>query len=85
MTSYSWVEFAERFEAPYCCHLQVPGNATGAMTKKQQFYCPRYLHFIVNNNIHVRLEVFTAVTMQNGVFWDVMPRGSCKNRRFGGT
>jgi hypothetical protein len=23
--------------------------------------------------------------MQNGVFWDVTPCGSCKNRRFGGT
>jgi hypothetical protein len=34
---------------------------------------------------HVRVEVFTAVTMKNGVFWDVMPCGSCKNRRFGGT
>jgi hypothetical protein len=22
--------------------------------------------------------------MKNGVFWDVRPRGSCKNRRFGG-
>jgi hypothetical protein len=33
----------------------------------------------------VRLEVFTAVTMKNGVFWDVTPCGSCKNRRFGGT
>jgi hypothetical protein len=28
----------------------------------------------------VRLEVFTAVTMKNGVFWDVTPCGSCKNR-----
>jgi hypothetical protein len=27
----------------------------------------------------VRLEVFTAVTMKNGVFWDVTPHGSCKN------
>jgi hypothetical protein len=35
--------------------------------------------------IVVRSEVFTAVTMKNGVFWDVMPCGSCKNRRFGGT
>jgi hypothetical protein len=26
-----------------------------------------------------------AVTMKNGVFWDVTPCGSCKNRRFGGT
>jgi hypothetical protein len=33
----------------------------------------------------VRFEVFTAVTMKNGVFWDVTPFGSCKNRRFGGT
>jgi hypothetical protein len=31
-----------------------------------------------------RFEVFTAVTMKNTVFWDVMPCGSCKNRRFGG-
>jgi hypothetical protein len=34
---------------------------------------------------NVRFEVFTAVTMKNGVFWDVTPCGSCKNRRFGGT
>jgi hypothetical protein len=25
-----------------------------------------------------------AVAMMNGVFWDVTPCGSCKNRRFGG-
>jgi hypothetical protein len=34
---------------------------------------------------NVRSEVFTAVTMKNGVFWDVTPCGSCKNRRFEGT
>jgi hypothetical protein len=33
----------------------------------------------------VRFEVFTAVTMKNGVFWDVTPCSSCKNRRFRGT
>jgi hypothetical protein len=33
----------------------------------------------------VTFEVFTAVTMKTGVFWDVTPCGSCKNRRFGGT
>jgi hypothetical protein len=38
-----------------------------------------------NMNEFVRFEVFTAVTMKNGVFWDVTPCGSCKNRRFGGT
>jgi hypothetical protein len=30
---------------------------------------------------HVRFEVFTAVTMKNGIFWVVMPCGYCKNRR----
>jgi hypothetical protein len=33
----------------------------------------------------VRFEVFTAVTVKNGVFWDVTPSGSRKNRRFRGT
>jgi hypothetical protein len=33
----------------------------------------------------VRFEVFTTVTMKNGVFCDVMPCGSCKNLSFGGT
>jgi hypothetical protein len=33
----------------------------------------------------VRFEVFTAVTMKNGVFRDVTPCDSCKNRRYGGT
>jgi hypothetical protein len=37
------------------------------------------------NALYVRFEVSTAVTMKNGVFWDVTPCGSCKNRRFGGT
>jgi hypothetical protein len=27
--------------------------------------------------IYVRFEVFMAVTMKNGVFWDVTPFGSC--------
>jgi hypothetical protein len=35
--------------------------------------------------ILVRFEVFTAVTMKNGVFWHVTPCGSCKHRRFAGT
>jgi hypothetical protein len=28
---------------------------------------------------YVRFEVFTAMTMKNGVFWDVTPCSSCKN------
>jgi hypothetical protein len=37
------------------------------------------------DHFFVRFEVSMVVTMKNGVFWDVMPCGSCKNRRFGGT
>jgi hypothetical protein len=37
-----------------------------------------YLILIANKNK-------TTKRMKNGVFWDVMPCGSCKNRRFGGT
>jgi hypothetical protein len=33
----------------------------------------------------IRFEVFTAVTMKNVVFWDIMLCGCCKNQRFGGT
>jgi hypothetical protein len=35
-----------------------------------------------NSVLIVKFEVFTAVTMKNGVFWVVTPCGSCKNRRF---
>jgi hypothetical protein len=38
-----------------------------------------------NHVVIVRFEVFMAVTIKNGVFWDVMPCGSGKNRHFGGT
>jgi hypothetical protein len=33
----------------------------------------------------VRSEIFTAVTMDNAIFWDVMKCVSRRNRRFGGT
>jgi hypothetical protein len=31
-----------------------------------------------------KIEVFTALTMKNGDFWDVTPCGSCKNLSFRG-
>jgi hypothetical protein len=34
------------------------------------------------NFSYVGYEVFTAVTMKNGVLWDVTPCGCCENRRF---
>jgi hypothetical protein len=38
-----------------------------------------------DSEVIVRFEVFTAVTLKNGIFWDVMTYGSCKNRCFEGT
>jgi hypothetical protein len=32
----------------------------------------------------VRREILYNILIENGVFWDVTPCGSCKNRRFGG-
>jgi hypothetical protein len=39
----------------------------------------------INYNDFVRFEGFTAVTMKNGVFWDVAPCDFYQNRRVGGT
>jgi hypothetical protein len=44
-----------------------------------------YVLVPINYLKYVRFEFFTAVTMTNGVFWNVTPFGSCKNRHFGGT
>jgi hypothetical protein len=64
-----------------CSNVHVVQKANTSRTttrcKKRQILPPKLYS--------VRLEVFTAVTMKNGVFWDVTPFGSCKNRRFRGT
>jgi hypothetical protein len=36
-----------------------------------------WCHDVIINKKYVRFEVFTAVTMKNGIFWDVMLCGSC--------
>jgi hypothetical protein len=38
-----------------------------------------------NNIMHVDGLQQKLESMKNGVFWDVTPCGSCKNRSFGGT
>jgi hypothetical protein len=35
----------------------------------------------LNKNEHVRFEVFTAVTMTNGVFWDFTPSLGISSQR----
>jgi hypothetical protein len=57
-------------------------------THYYQPHVPEEMYVVVvhaNKSNFVRFEVSTAVTMKNGVFWDVTPCGSCKNRCFGGT
>jgi hypothetical protein len=44
-----------------------------------------YEHLCPLSLLYIRFDVFTAVTMKNGVVWDVTPCGSYKNRCFGGT
>jgi hypothetical protein len=54
--------------------------------KKLAIHSPeKSVYYHRTTQCYVRFEVFTAVTMKNGVFWDVTPCGSCKKRRFGGT
>jgi hypothetical protein len=57
-------------------YVQEDSNFLGIQTAHHMLNLTRFC---------VRLEVFTAVAMKNGIFWDVTPCGSCKNRRFGGT
>jgi hypothetical protein len=68
-------------------------SATGCTTHGSSALYKEYLSEITSSisfgNVHsykyVRFEVFTTVTMNNGVFCDVTPCDYCKNRRFGGT
>jgi hypothetical protein len=55
---------------------------SGAIPRKRNALLPSS---VSKSKLSVGFEVFTAVTMKNGVFWDVTPCGSYKNRRFGGT
>jgi hypothetical protein len=58
---------------------------TFSLTTERQWPNANTCRMLANVTAVVRFEVFTAVTMKNVVFWDVMPCGFCKNRRFGGT
>jgi hypothetical protein len=63
----------------------------GSNKKSNDLFGRQTRHFGVGSTMpnpgfrFVRFEVFKAVTMKNDVFWDVMPCGFCKNRRFVGT
>jgi hypothetical protein len=55
------------------------------MYQKTDIFITTTSKYKILNWAYVRFEVFTEVTMKNGVFWGFTPCGSCKNRYFGGT
>jgi hypothetical protein len=63
-------------------HIAYPDRGSSTLVPISAGTVPKYTGTAF---LHVRFEVLTAVTMKNGVFWDVTPCGSCKSRRFGGT
>jgi hypothetical protein len=62
-----------RFGGTYRLHLQGRSNPR-AMNQCEQ-----------TEGHYVRFEVFTAMTMKNTIFWDVVPYRYFVNRCFGGT
>jgi hypothetical protein len=84
-TRHSSLRLFKNVRASNDCQLQrnhnhwVPYNSNFQQGKETERVTPR------QSKYYVRFEVFTAVTMKKGVFWDVTSCGSCKNRRFGGT
>jgi hypothetical protein len=52
-------------------------NHRREILKSNKLYCPLFSY-----EMSVAWKV---LSIKNGVFWDVTPCGSCKNRRFGGT
>jgi uncharacterized protein with PIN domain len=80
---------ATRRNTPEDTILQKDGCCSNSALKSMSIRGPRKRCAQYNRPIrkehknNVRFEVFTAVTKKNGVFWDVTPCGSCKNRRFG--
>jgi hypothetical protein len=66
-------------------HDNLPDFLARVKLCAETFAILTYVNVVETINKVLRFEVFTAVTMKNDVFWDVTPRGSCKNRRFVGT
>jgi hypothetical protein len=63
-------------QAPCCMPLDV--NIGTSLSCQQLDYMPSSG---LENRMSVRFEVFTAMTMKNGVFWDVTPFVTRATRR----
>jgi hypothetical protein len=64
-------------------YKQRPGRHSTSLTPTSHDplpFCAFKQHWkVIKHNTYVRFEVFTAVTMKNGVFWVFTLCGSCKN------
>jgi Na+/H+-translocating membrane pyrophosphatase len=67
------------FVCPHSCSLQsMCGYTTLHLIRKVKGHASLYQSFKQEIRLSlVKFEVFTAVTMKNGVFWDVAQCGSC--------
>jgi hypothetical protein len=66
-----------------CCEKRQI-KISSRILKKPVIASKGYKYFLQRTSFE-RFEIFTAVTMKNGVFLDVTPCSSCKNRHFGET
>jgi hypothetical protein len=73
---------------PRCCYLHRDNEQSKWTPKLKPIPGPRHEPTILGKQTPMRaerFEIFTAVTMKYGVFWNITQCGSCKIRRFGGT
>jgi hypothetical protein len=64
-----------------CCKFRLGTESMLILQNEIKYFSYVRLHIYVSYiKFCVRFEAFTAVIMKNGVFWDLTPCGSCKNR-----
>jgi hypothetical protein len=82
--SVVWLLASYSCGAPRLCHHVTPYIY---IYKLSRFLWDMTIHItksLGTSSDHVIFEVFTVVSINNVVFWDVTPCDSCKKRRFGG-
>jgi hypothetical protein len=83
-------EINKRLNSGNACHHSVQNLLSSCLLSKnvkfriyKTIIFPVVLYGCETWSLTVREE--HKLRVKNGVFWDVKPCGSCKNRRFGGT
>jgi hypothetical protein len=74
--------YPTKTRSQYRLYTKISGHKTDAIDKV--FILPLTAIFLVFP-VSVMGKAKTSAILKTAVLWDVMPCGSCKNRRFGGT